>query len=94
MEGSKLGISIQLSLPNSETTSREAAHKKHSCMSLEDKVRDMIELVDSGYDSAVEFIMLKKLYSSLCKKKQSPRVQNLKKMIEPTLNKYGYHVGK
>lgn len=59
---------------------------------VEEKVREAIDLVDSGYCSHTEWLMLNKLYESLCRnKKQGPRIQNLKKMIEPVLAKYGYH---
>lgn len=60
--------------------------------SIEDKVREALECIDSGYESAVEWSMINRIYSDLCKlKKPSPRATNLKKLIEPVLSKYGYH---
>jgi hypothetical protein len=59
--------------------------------SIEDTVREAIELVDSGYCSNVEWILLNKLYEKLCCMKKTPRVQNIINMIEPVLAKYGYH---
>lgn len=60
-------------------------------LSVEDKVKKAIELVDSGYCSDVEWLMLNKLYQSLKSKKQNDRVKNLISMIKPVLAKYGYH---
>jgi hypothetical protein len=92
-EGSnKISIMLEVGLPSPETKKEEylpVANKRP----LEDKVREMLELIDSGYDSDVEFIAIKRLYKELCCKKPSERVNNLKKMIEPVLAKYGYHVG-
>lgn len=68
----------------------ETPHKE-PVPNLEDKVRQAIELVDSGYCSNVEWILLNKMYKQLCGMKKTPRVENLIKMIEPVLAKYGYH---
>lgn len=63
-----------------------------SCgMSVEDKVRRALELVDSGHRSDVEWSMINRLYKSLLRAKKSPRIQNLLKMLEPTMNKFGYY---
>lgn len=70
---------------------RPSASKSNG-KSLEDQVREAIDLVDTGYCSHVEWLLLNKLYKSLCcLSKQTPRVKNLKAMIEPVLAKYGYH---
>jgi hypothetical protein len=59
---------------------------------IEDSVREAIECIDSGHDSNVEWSLINRVYKDLCKlKKPSPRAENLKKMIEPVLSKYGYH---
>lgn len=84
----KTTLLIQIGVPEPKATSQEG---KEAPVSIEDKVRYAIELVDSGYCSDVEWIMLNKLLSSLYKKKQTPRVKNLIDMIEPVLAKYGYH---
>ena len=65
--------------------------KKQNIKSIEDTVREAIELVDSGYCSNVVWILLNKLYEKLCGMKKTPRVQNIIGMIEPVLAKYGYH---
>lgn len=60
-------------------------------VSVEEKVRDALECIDSGHPSHVEWIMIKKLYAALQKKeKKSKRVLNIMKMIEPVLAKYGH----
>jgi len=40
----------------------------------------------------VEWKSLQGFYKQLASMKQTPRVQNLRKMIKPVLSKYGYHV--
>lgn len=62
--------------------------------SIESDVRSMLELVESGHDSNVEWRALKKFYKVLCAAKQTDQVKNLKSMIEPALTKMGYPVGK
>lgn len=75
------------SMPDPET-SRKA--EKRDC-SPEEKVRKALELINSGYDSAVEWIMINKLYRKLSSiKKPNTRVKNILKMISPVLSKYGY----
>lgn len=58
---------------------------------LEDKIRDLVEEVDSGRESYQQWLILNKFYKGLKAKPNSPRVKNLKKMIEPILSKYGQH---
>ena len=59
--------------------------------SIEDQVHNMLELIDSNVDSRQEWLVINRLYESLTACKQTPRVQNLIKLIEPRLAKYGYH---
>lgn len=59
---------------------------------IEDEIRDSLELIDSGHDSAIEFRAIQGLYKQLCELKQTERIQNLRNMIRPVLSKYGYHV--
>lgn len=88
----KISIMLEVGLPEREKLERQPLDMpKKKC--LEDKVREMLDLVDSGHDSTVEFMAIQKLYKELCCKKPSQRVNNLKKMIEPVLAKYGYHTG-
>ena len=59
--------------------------------SVEDKIREALDCIDSGHDSAVEWSMVNRVYRDLCAlKKPSPRAKALKEMIEPVLEKYGY----
>lgn len=59
---------------------------------LEDEIRDSIALVESDKDSSIEWKALRKLACKLEKAKQTPRVVNLRKMLQPVLSKYGYHM--
>lgn len=79
-------VFVKLKMPEPGCSTKQPAPPP-----LEDKVRQAIELIDSGYCSHVEWLMINKLYRKLCGIKQTPRVVNLKKMIEPVLAKYGYH---
>lgn len=69
----------------------EKAKEAPCPMGIEDKVRDALELIESGHESHQEWIMINKLYKALCEKKPNKRINNLKKMIEPVLAKYGLH---
>lgn len=80
-------IIIKLDMPDTQAPSNKAPVRKP----LEDRVRNAIELIDSGYKSDVTWLMIRKLYTKLQEMKPSPRVANLMKMIEPVLAKYGYH---
>ena len=61
-------------------------------VSIEDKVRDMIDHVETGYNSKQEWYTLYKLFRGLLNSpKKGPRVQNLINMIRPVMAKYGYH---
>lgn len=63
-------------------------------MSIESQVRGLIDLIDSGHDSNVEWRALKKFYTVLRAAKQTEQVKNLRNMIEPVLSKLGYPVGR
>lgn len=84
----KTTLLIQIGVPEPAVTRQEG---KEAPMSVEDKVRHAIDLVDSGYCSDVEWILLNRFLKTLYNKKQTPRVKNLIGMIEPVLAKYGYH---
>lgn len=60
-------------------------------MTVEQKVQELMDMVDSGHESMVEWDVLTKFYRLLCGCKQTPRVVNLKEMISPLLSKYGYY---
>ncbi len=59
---------------------------------IEDEVREMLDLVNSQEESLIEWKALKRFYSDLCKRPQTPRIHNLREMIKPTLARYGFHV--
>lgn len=58
--------------------------------SVEDSIREVLDCIDSGYDSDVEWIMIRRFYDAICQMRETPRIYNLKQMIEPVLAKYGY----
>lgn len=68
------------------------AEKSAQCMplSVEDRVRDLMERIDSGMDSTVEWNMLRRIYRSL-RGINNSRAKNLIKMMEPILHKNGYY---
>lgn len=60
--------------------------------SVEDQVKHALDCILSGYNSDVEWLLVNKLYKELkVQKKLTPRGQNIVKMIEPVLAKFGYH---
>jgi hypothetical protein len=80
-------IQIALETGHPEQTNREYTHA-----TLEEKVRDILLMIDAGgHDAHTEWEYIKKLYRKLQTSKQSPRVVNLREMIEPVLAKYGHH---
>lgn len=79
----KIHILVALGTPPARPRERQ--------ISIEERVRSMLECIESGHYSAVEWLTIGKLYTALQKKKQTPRVRNLMSMIEPILNKYGYN---
>lgn len=86
MGGNKLRLSILID--STPAPGKEECKK----LSIEDQVHDALELINSGLDSQVDWIMINRLYQVLCEiKKKTPRVTNLLNMIEPVLSKYGYH---
>jgi hypothetical protein len=61
-------------------------------MSVEDRVRDALDCIDSGHNSNVEWVMINRLYKNLVQKRgKNKRIDNLLAMIEPVMAKYGYH---
>lgn len=80
-------VQLLIDVPSPEQT---ANHPEP--LSVEDKVKHALELIESGYKSDVEWNMIHRLYKSLkALKKPSERAQNLLKMIEPVLNHNGYY---
>lgn len=82
----KIAISLSMPEPGSPSCSKEMLP-----MPIEDRVKDALDIIDSGHSSPVEWNMINRLYKALCRAKPSKRVENLKNMIEPVLAKFGYH---
>lgn len=59
-------------------------------ISLEAKVRDMLDSIESGHPSAQDWIAINKFYGTI-KDRTDTRSKALKKMIEPVMSKYGQH---
>jgi hypothetical protein len=58
--------------------------------SIEEEVREAIDLIESGHDSYMEWKLLNKLAKELRTRKDA-RSKNLMEMIDPVLQKYGLH---
>lgn len=80
-------LQIMLELPPAP----EQTEKAVCGPSIEEQVKDALECINSGYDSAADWSMINKLYKALCTAKPNPRIQNLIAMIKPVLAKFGYH---
>lgn len=75
--------------PASENKHDHAVPKKPT---VEEKVREALECIESGFESHVEWTMINKLYKDLiASPKKNERMQNIISMIAPILKKYGYH---
>lgn len=87
-KGTKLVISLQIPEPQVARATPPPVKRPP----LEDQVREALELIESGNESRMEWILLNKIHACLKKKKKlSPRGKNIVKMIEPVLAHYGYH---
>lgn len=86
MQGIRIMVDMSVPEPRKEYTDKACK------LPVEDQVRDALENVLSGHESHRDWIMLNKLYAYI-KSKKSPnkRMQNIIKMIEPVLAKFGYH---
>lgn len=84
-------IVINLTLPAPGERPEIQKKKPKSC-SVEEKIRGIIDLVESDRESSQEWKTLRRFYDSLTKMKQTSRVKNLREIIKPVLSKYGYHV--
>lgn len=83
-------MKIQILLDMPVPQEKKYPTKEEACGSVEEQVRDALDLIDSGKSSHVEWKMINRLYASL-KNKKSPRARNLVQMIEPVMSKYGQH---
>lgn len=83
---SKIKLIIEIGMPAAASAPSESDDK----CPPEAEVRKMLEKVNSGHDSEVEWKALKSLYAALRGKKDDKSI-NIMKMIEPTLNKNGFY---
>lgn len=80
-------IMIEMPEPQAPSATQQALP-----LSVEDKVKHALDMIDSSCKSDIEWLMINKLYKELCAvEKKSPRIENLVAMIEPLLAKFGYH---
>lgn len=87
MGGTKIGVSIMIQQP----PPKKEHHEEYK-PSVEDKVRDCIERIDNGCGTEVDFLTLKKLKAAIqSRPKQTPRMVNLVKMIDPIMRRFGYY---
>lgn len=83
----KIKVMLDLDTPSSEKTKQAVGNEEPS---VEEQVRQAIEMIDSGHDSYVEWKLLNKLAKELRLRKDA-RSKNLMEMIDPVLQKYGMH---
>lgn len=65
-----------------------------SKLSVEERIRDALDLIESGFDSHQEWILVNKVYRDLMgipEDKRSERVCSLIDMMDEVLKKYGIH---
>ena len=87
MGATKIGVSVMIHQP----PPKKEHHGEHK-RSVEDKVRDCIERIDNGCGTEVDFLTLKKLKAAIqSRPKQTPRMVNLVKMIDPVMKRFGYY---
>lgn len=82
----KIIISLEMPTPEAPIPASPTTYQ----LTPEERVQDAIESVNSGQDSHRDWLFLNKVYQSI-QGKNSPRAQNLCKMIKPVLSKFGYH---
>jgi len=83
----KLKILLAMEPPSKEKTKDCACDDKAT---IEEEVRQAVEMIESGHDSYVEWKLLNKLAKEL-RDRKDPKSKNLMDMIDPVLSKYGMH---
>lgn len=83
----KIKMMLELDPPSSEKTKQSVVDEGPT---VEEQVRQAIEMIDSGHDSYVEWKLLNKLAKEL-RSRNDARSKNLMEMIDPVLQKYGLH---
>ncbi len=78
-------LSIQIEMPK-----HTEEKKKPSGPTLEEKVRECLECIESNEDSMQEWEFIRKLNNKLMRReKKGKRVDNLLRMMTPVIEKYG-----
>ena len=80
-------VLVQMDSPPSPEATKQTCPPR----SIEERVRDLLEIADSGKDSSLEWNILRRLYRDLQKRKGNSRVDNLIQMLEPVMHKFGYY---
>ena len=80
----RISITIDMAMP-------EQVPQEYCRPSLEEKVRRALDMIDSGHESPVEWAYVKRVYASL-RGRSGQRAANIRKMIEPMLQKYDHQV--
>lgn len=83
-------LHLMLDMPVPVTKGKDFAEKQDPMLSVEEEIRNAIDKIESGFDSAVEWKTLNKFARILKNNKTSRSVALLEK-IEPVLSKYGMH---
>lgn len=83
----KIQVMLAMEPPSKEKTEACACDDK---ITIEEEVRQTIEMIESGHDSYVEWKLLNKLAKELRVRKDQ-KSKNLMEMIDPVLQKYGMH---
>ena len=81
-------LSIMLDIPVPETKSKNYPEPQDKQSSVEEEIRNAIDMVESGHDSAVEWKVLNK-FARVLRDRKDDRSKALLKMIEPVMAKYG-----
>lgn len=86
----KKGNTVAVSVLVSQMPPKGTCEKK--LPTVEEKVRECIERIDNGCGTEVDFLTLKKLKAAIqAKPKLTPRMKNILKMVEPTIQRFGYY---
>lgn len=84
----KIQVMLAMEPPSKEKTAECGCEDDRT--SVEEEVKQAIDLIESGHDSYTEWKLLNKLAKELRNRKDA-RSKNLMEMIDPILQKYGLH---
>lgn len=85
-----VSITVALQMPEADSKITKPLAEKQP---VEEQVREALDKIESGEDSHAEWLFINSVYKKLQGlKKPSKRAISIKKMIEPVLAHYGYHM--